>query len=803
MNSKSRSLTKIFVLAAVVSAPFLLSSNLALAAGDDGDGLVIEELVVTATKRAESLQDVAMSVNVVTGEKIDNLGIVGFEDLQSYVPNLTVHETIGSYIIRMRGVGASQNNLGFTNSVGLFVDGVYSGRSRSFQIPFVDVERVEVVKGPQGALFGKNTLAGAVSTVSRQPGDEFEAELTVGTEFEEGGTTVVGAISGPLSDKVGARLAFNYEDIDGYMHNIATGLDDGGVNKLALRGILTFDPTDNLSIVAKAEGGYRDFDGYVSQARGSTATATEDFDQERNVLGLFDEELDDTNFFNATVRADLDLGAFTLTSITGYQEFDSVRQFWADGTTLAFVDQRTAEDYEQFSQELRITSATGGAIDYMAGIFYSKDDDAIALHAPFDYGAIGLPFLGRVWAGGNYTGEIETLSAYGQLTWNISENLRLVGGVRWSEDKADATSYSDPTNWDPVTVSPNPGVDPLQDAIAGGRPPSPFAGPPFNFGNWKYDIAEQRKDDFLDPSITIEFDVNDDIMLYGSFAQGSKAGGFVYNITSRALVGMDAAWQNQYMGRVVTREDLASSQITLQPGNAEFDFEPEEADAFEVGAKMKVFDGRGILNVALFHSKFRDLQVAIWNGERTIVSNAGAAISKGVEIEFDMRMTEALTISASYGYLDATWDEYENTVCLQIDDMGTPADPNCVAGFGSLTGRQLERSPENQATLSADWESRLTEKVLLRFGAVASYSDSFHVHTNESPAMTQKSYTKFDAYAGIASSDDRWELTLLGRNLGDKITMHDGYGVDILGSNFRIGSTAPPRLVSLQGTVRF
>ena len=230
MNSTSRSLAKIFVLAAVVSAPFLLLSNLALAADDD---LVIEELVVTATKRAESLQDVAMSVNVVTGEKIDNLGIVGFEDLQSYVPNLTVHETIGSYIIRMRGVGASQNNLGFTNSVGLFVDGVYSGRSRSFQIPFVDVERVEVARGPQGAIFGKNTIAGAVSVVSRRPGNEFESELTLGNEFEKGGTTATGYISGPLTDTVGARLAFSYEDMDGFMQNTITGNDDGAVDKLA------------------------------------------------------------------------------------------------------------------------------------------------------------------------------------------------------------------------------------------------------------------------------------------------------------------------------------------------------------------------------------------------------------------------------------------------------------------------------------------------------------------------------------------------------------------------------------------
>ena len=787
--------TKIAVLATVVSAPLLVSSIPALAAEND---LTIEEILVTATKRAESLQDVAMSVGVVTGEQIDSLGITGYDDIQSFVPNLVVRETVANHTIRIRGVGSSQENIAFNNAVGLFVDDIYAGKGRSFQMPFVDVERVEVARGPQGALFGKNTIGGAVSTISRRPGDEFETELTVGTELEEGGITVSGYVSGPLSDKLGARLAFLYEDIDGYVHNIATGEDDGAKELLALRGIVTFDPTDNVSIFAKAEGGYRDYDSYLLQPLG--ATTTEEFDDERNFLGLFDEERNDTSFFNATLQADIDVGGFTITSITGYQQFEFDRRVWL--TPVEFIDNLIDEEYDQFSQELRLVSPTGGAIDFIVGAFYSKDDHNARAFSPADYGAIGLPFFGMNSSWVEHNGKTETFSVYGQFTWHVSEKLRLIGSARYSDETPEARVFFVPSGMDPATLLPAPGLNPFQDAVAGALPSSPFAA---FFGSRQFDITTKRKDDFFDPSIAIEFDVNDDILLYASFARGSKGGGFMATSTTlgNEIVLKDAAWMNEFIGRTVTQEDLRTSQITLGAGNDVHDFAPEEADAFELGAKMRLFDGRGTLNVALFNTEYKDLQVSTFQGDVFVISNAGTATSKGVEIEFNMRLTEALTISANYGYLDATYDEYENAICLQADDFGTLADPNCISGQGSLTGRTLQYAPENEASLRADWQNRLTDGVLLRLGAAASFTDDYHVHDNEAPSMTQKSYTKYDAYVGIAATNDRWELTLLGRNLGDKFTLDAGYPLDLVGSSFRIGKTSSPRLITLKGTVRF
>ena len=563
-----------------------------------------------------------------------------------------------------------------------------------------------------------------------------------------------------------------------------------------MRGILTFDPTDYFSIVAKVEGGYRDFSGHTSQAKGDQTT--EKFDLERNVQSVNPEEFDDTNFLNSIVEAEFDIGEFAITSITGYQEFDFIRTFSGDGQPLKFVDNTLSEDYEQFSQELRLTSPIGGAIDYIAGIYYSKDDDYISGLPLFDYAAFGLPFFGRTTGHGHYDAEIETLSAYGQLTWHVSDSVRLIAGIRHSDEEAEATYRRMASGWDPVTFQANPGVDPAQDAIAGRLPSSPFYA---IFGNRSFNVAGKLEDKFTDPSLAIEFDMNDDILLYASYAEGSKAGGFISNSGSigNNIVAKDAAWMNQYIGRTVTEEEVASSQVFLERGNGLFDFQPEGAEAFEVGAKMTLFNGRGTLNVALFQTKFEDLQVAVWDGVATNINNAGAATSQGVEIEFNMRVTEALTISASYGHLDATYDEYENTLCLQVDDFGTLADPNCVEGAGSLKGRQLQRSPENEATVSADWESQLTDGLNLRLGAIASYSDSYHVHDNESPAMTQKSFAKYDAYAGIASTNDRWALMLIGRNLGSEITQHDGWPVAV----FRNASTSPPRYLTLEATIRF
>ena len=202
---------------------------------------VLEEVVVTATKRASSLQDVPISVGVIDGELIDTFDIKDMSDAQNYVPGLQVQQTFGSWAVRIRGLGSGITNLAFDSSVPIYVDDIYCGRGKCMESAFLDMERLEVARGPQGALFGKSTIAGAISAISARPTDEFAARIKVGSELEYGGYTATGYLSGPLGDSLRMRLAAKSSDLDGYTKNIALGKDDGDQEVEAARLGLEWD----------------------------------------------------------------------------------------------------------------------------------------------------------------------------------------------------------------------------------------------------------------------------------------------------------------------------------------------------------------------------------------------------------------------------------------------------------------------------------------------------------------------------------------------------------------------------------
>ena len=242
----------------VAAASLLATSALTHAAA-------LEEVVVTATKRAESVQDVPISVGVVSGEFINTFDISDVTDLQNFVPNLQVQETFGSTAVRVRGLGSGITNLAFDSSVPLYIDDVYSGRGNALLAASMDMDRFEVARGPQGALFGKSTIAGAISATTARPTDTFEAEIKVGTELEDGGYKASGFVSGPLSDKARGRIAFFKGDLDGYTDNLATGHDDGAEEQEVVRVGLEFDLNDTTTVFLKLEDGTKDIYGRNNQ----------------------------------------------------------------------------------------------------------------------------------------------------------------------------------------------------------------------------------------------------------------------------------------------------------------------------------------------------------------------------------------------------------------------------------------------------------------------------------------------------------------------------------------------------------
>lgn len=784
----------------------------------------LSEIIVTTTKREETLKDVPISVGVVSSQAVQEFGLKGLEDIQAYVPNLSIQETLGSYSIRIRGIGSGASQLSFVSAVGTFVDGIYCGRPRCFQNPLFDIERIEVVRGPQGALFGKNTIAGAVSTISKGPTNDFEAEVSAGAEFAEGGYNASGIVSGPINDKLGFRLAAKFEDLDGYIHNTSTGKDENAVDSLLVRGILEWNPTDALKVRLKGETSYRDYDGYTNQliayganpgtgysnffTTGIPFSRPESLNHETSALVIWpDGQFDDTDSSNYALQADWNFGGgYTLTSITGAVSFDFHRRTSATAYTQLFVDSDIEENYEQYSQELRLLSPTGGLFDYVVGAYYSKDNSKIqqiGVYSPIGYftpGPVGSPTdpdsLTYNASPRSYRGEGDTISFYGSGTFHfMDDTLRAILGMRVGWDSLDGHSWLDNGTYDRVTNS--------------------FALLPYGTtrapgGNFTvFDLYSDRDERYTLPSLTLQYDVSDDIMAYGSYAKGFKGGGFLANDTgtgSNVLAKVAettqsgvSSWATDYAGMpTITPAQLAAG-ITLKENNGIYDYKPEKADSFELGAKMKFMDGALSWNIALFHTKYKNMQQSQYDGVRFITRNAAESTSKGVETDLQWLATDNLTLGINVGYVDATYDDYKNTFCKIVTVDGVLADPTCVNGQGDLSGARLERTPKYEGALHADWNSPLTAKTRLLVNGVLSYSDSYYINQNLSPLYEQDAYTKLDLRIAVADADDRWEVALIGRNLTDELTMNHAFQV----GRVHVASVSTPLYVTLQGTMRF
>lgn len=778
----------------------------------------LDEIIVTTTKREETLQSVPISVGVIGGQAIEEFGLKGLEDVQNYVPNLVIQETLGSYSIRIRGIGSGASQLSFVSAVGTFTDGVYCGRPRCFQNPLFDVARIEVVRGPQGALFGKNTIAGAVSTISNGPTENLYAEVSTGVEVAEGGYNLKGILSGPITDTLGFRVAAQGEYLDGYVKNTTTGKDENAVDSQLIRGILEWKPTDNLRVQLKAEQSSRDYDGYTNQLiawGGNPGTAyynpltagvpfskVEKLDWKTSALVIWpDGQYDNTDGSNYALQADWDIGGFTLTSITGAVGFDFKRRTAATVATVLAIDSQIMEDYEQYSQELRLLSPTGGVFDYVIGAYYSKDNSKIeqtGVYMP-SFGTLytNPPNLNSMSFGAtprSYRGEGDSYSAYATGTFHfMDDQLRTILGLRLGKDTMDAHSWIRNSTYSRVTDSTTP------------------IGPPGQLGaNYpEFNLYGDREERYTLPSLTVQYDLTDEIMSYISYGEGFKAGGFIANDqlvganvlaqVAATTVGGVSSWAMEYAGMPTITPAQLQSGVWLKENNGVWDYKPEKSESWELGAKMKFLDGALNWNFALFHTEFKDMQSSQYDGIRFITRNAAQATTKGIETDIQWRATDNLTLGFSGGYVDATYDEYKNTFCKVIKEDGTLAVPGCTNGNGDLSGEPLERTPKVEGTLTADWDSQITSSMRLLVNGAVSYSGDYFITQDESPLYQQDKFTKIDLRLALADVDDRWEAAIIGRNITDQETINHAFQV----GRAHAASVSTPRYVTLQGTWRF
>ena len=614
--------TKKAVLIALVLT--VTQSNICLA---QGSRLALEEVVVTAQKREQNLQDVPIAVKAVLGDEMRASGIEKLETLAPTIPALHVSEAIGSDQIFLRGLGPGVN-LGFEQTVGQLVDGFFFGRSRFSRLQFLDLERVEVLKGPQGAIIGKNTTAGAINITTARPTDELEAWITLGHEFDGAeGQAYEGAISGPISDTLKARLALRYEDKDGFFENTVTGDEQQSRDDVTGRFSLQFEPTDTFS--ALFQFGFSDieragrntqirsctprFQGFLAAAGVAEDCTLNDTSSSTAIRNGESAAGQDTEASTFGLTLEWELENVTLTSLTGYAEYEYLDVNTATATAAApifnpfgprpppfirvptgffNVQNDLTEDYEQFSQEFRIASNGGGPIDYIVGFFYQQHDLSSSFNLQDEgiFGALTGLAVPPVPSGIGVNRRIETdqdvdtYAAFGQVTWHVNDQWDLTLEGRYTKEEKDGRSQQFPAAL--FTTTPIASATPAPLLAI-----NPLFGGPLGLLD-RHDLSDDRSETNFSPGGVIQWRPTDGHLYYASVKKGFKGGGFDHQ--------------------------SSGTQATVSDGR--FTFEDEEVLAFEIGGKLSFADGAARLNFSIFRNEFDNLQVSAVNGSRDFYS---------------------------------------------------------------------------------------------------------------------------------------------------------------------------------------
>ena len=727
--------------------------------------LTLEEVIVTAQKRAQSLSDVPISVSAVGGEQMRNASVLDLADLTPYVPNFQKADTsIGQYL-SIRGIGSGINQ-GFEQSVVQFVDDVPLGRGPLARVPFVDLDRIEVMRGPQNVLFGKNAVAGALAMVTAKPTEELSTRLLLEYEPEYDTTLATAVVSGPLGDSVRGRLAVRYYDDGGFYQNNVNGNDEAQREDQSIRGIIAWDVSEDLSAELKVERTSFQLDGRTDeisyayanpvqgdgffgltypQIAGAVGAITrqdigsddgqQDFRRNTNV-----DETSELDADNVTLTVNWDVGGAQLTSVTAYMGYDTDEYLDLDGSGIDAFTQTQQESYDQFTQEIRLASPGGETIDWIAGLYYQDwdleytanflvDDESLWSALGTLGPAIGRPDLAALAALANlqnvrqYGGDSQTYAAFGQANWNMSETMRLTVGARYTREEKTGSRRMDVYN------SATGQLDLVQAITAGAVFGVDFA----NLGEATggafpiHDLKGDRSEGSFTPSAVLEIDVAEDTMFYTSVAKGFKAGGF------------DA------------RGNRASN----------FEYEDENVLAFEAGIKGRYLDGTLELNGALFHSQYQDLQVSQFDGTLGfVVGNAAEATSQGIELDGRWLVTNGLTWSFSLAYLDFEFDKYENATCSAIHTLLT-GEALC-----DLSGSTNIYSPKWSASTSLDYFQPITSGWDLRARLDLNYKDDHFVDVTLNEDVQQDAYTQVNAQ--LALEHDEWAFALVGKNLTDE-----------------------------------
>lgn len=679
----------------VISTPIVLAEE-----------ATIEEIVVTAQKRSESLQNIPLSVTALSEEAITERQIEDIVDLQQYVPSLVTGQFYGTNQIALRGVSTSQTPGSEDPSVAVHVNGVYQPRARTLDVVLVDLARVEVLSGPQGTLYGRNATGGVVNYVTKSASDEFEGEVTVkAANYDR--FAVSGTVSGPISKSVGFRLSGLYDDqSDGFTDNLANGETLEAREVKGFHGVLSFTPNDNLTIDLDAMYVDAEDSGFWSVLSGSDVPFFGDVlapqtTDPHEVYVDFDDERLDSEFQQASLTINWSLAeGIELNSITAFQAYEGDQAQDADGSGTLAVHIQQGFESDTFSQELNLTTyLLDERLTSVYGFFY-LDDDVETTSNSVVAELFGIPPLHvRVSFDGNTT----SYAGFMDHTYNVTDDLRVFAGVRHTSDEKEAVR------------SENRQI------------------PAFGLT-----VLECNDDDSLDWNETTwragtQYDFSDHTMVYFQWQKSYKAGGLLANTCDN-------------------------------------NYEPEYIEGAEIGIKSSLLDNRLRFNAAAWLYDYEGIQVqqSIDVGRFQTV-NAAEARLKGVEVSIQYLLTDQLQLDLSAMVQSAKYTEFLNCDASEFPGACGATDPRPFENQrADLDGNWLNRAPSHSVNLGLSYAVDLQSgaEILLRAESFWSGELRFDEYGNEE--ITQSSYNVQNLFVTYTSPSEKFVLRGFGKNLGDE-----------------------------------
>jgi iron complex outermembrane receptor protein len=743
---------KAYFLLLTIALVFTLSGNITAqteATSDEAEATpeqaeyALEEVFVSAQRRTESLQVVPISVTAISGDRIREGGIMNIADVALETPNFTFTQfNVGEPQYYIRGIGNTFDSAGSDPAVATFIDDVYIGRTGGTSMDLFDLDRIEVIRGPHGTLFGKNVVGGAISIYTNKPSPEFESKLglTVGNYDQY---MLRGLVNGRMTDNLSGKFSFSKQVRDGYVDNVVDDLVYHDADNTSMRGQMLWTPSDEVDVLFGLDYSKDDLNGNCRNVNNLElndtfgvaevfyepvieATTGGDIRKCASSAGAGQER----EVGGALLRVDWSMEASTFTSITAYREADYK---WSEdlaalpwGTTTFNLIDQAEEDSNQFSQEFRWASSGGETFDWLVGAFYMKEN---VDRAENFIGAFGPPFAAQgfflldgdvIFAQDNTT---KSYALFAKLDWHITDTLSLSVGGRYAKDKKSIEqtliNQENPAldvgfltliaHPDPQVVLGIPANGPANMLAYLGTGSGSFLSKPFSVP------ASDSWSEFL-PSADINWRFADNSLLYFTYSEGYKSGAF----------------QSQ----------------TPFPDQAVIPLEPENVKNYEIGIKSEFADNRLRINASVFHMDYTNLQVFQLVGSLLVGGNAEAT-SEGLEVDAAALLTENWILGVTYGYLDAKYDTY-------------------ILGESDLSGNRLPKASKHSGSINTTYTANLSGGSAIDFSAVYSAKSDFYFRPDNHPGSLEDGFGLLDASVTWRSATDRWNVSVWGRNLTDE-----------------------------------